>query len=107
MPIRIGSMNLKSRVYVPPMAGVTDIVFRDIVRRVDPECMLATEMVSSRALMNRPDTRIMDLSPNERPIGIQIFGHEPDIMATAAQMAEKRGADFVDINMGCPVPKIT
>ncbi len=107
MPIKIGSMSLKSRVYVPPMAGVTDIVFRDIVRRVDPECMLATEMVSSRALMNRPETRIMDLAPNERPIGIQIFGHEPDIMAKAAIMAEEKGADFVDINMGCPVPKIT
>jgi len=89
------------------MAGVTDIVFRDIVRRVDPHCMLATEMVSSRALMHRPDARIMDLAPNERPIGIQIFGHEPDVMANAAQMAEAKGADFIDINMGCPVPKIT
>jgi nifR3 family TIM-barrel protein len=94
-------------VYVPPMAGVTDIVFRDIVRRVDRECMLATEMVSSRALMNRPECRIMDLAADERPIGIQIFGHEPDVMAKAAQMAEAKGADFVDINMGCPVPKIT
>jgi len=89
------------------MAGVTDIVFRGLIRRVDPDCMLATEMVSSRALMHRPETRIMDLSPDEHPIGIQIFGHEPDIMAQAAQMAEKRGADFIDINMGCPVPKIT
>ncbi|HEY9679715.1 MAG TPA: tRNA dihydrouridine synthase DusB [Drouetiella sp.] len=107
MTLKIGSLPLKSRVYVPPMAGVTDIVFRDIVRRVDKECMLSTEMVSSRALMNRPETRIMDLAADERPIGIQIFGHEPDVMATAAQMAEARGADFVDINMGCPVPKIT
>lgn len=89
------------------MAGVTDIVFRDIVRRVDRECLLSTEMVSSRALMARPESRIMDLAPDERPIGIQIFGHEPDVMAKAAQMAEARGADFVDINMGCPVPKIT
>ncbi len=89
------------------MAGVTDIVFRGIVRQVDPGCLLATEMVSSRALMNRPETRLMDLSESERPIGIQIFGHEPDVMAQAAVMAERRGADFVDINMGCPVPKIT
>jgi len=107
MPIKIGSLSVKSRVYVPPMAGVTDVVFRNIVRRVDKECLLATEMVSSRALMNRPETRIMDLNPEERPTGIQIFGHEPDVMVKAAQMAEAKGADFVDVNMGCPVPKIT
>lgn len=107
MPIQIGSISLKSRVYVPPMAGVTDLVFRDIVRQVDPNCLLSTEMVSSRALMARPECRIMDLSDTEHPIGIQLFGHEPDVMAAAAQMAEKKGADFVDINMGCPVPKIT
>jgi tRNA-dihydrouridine synthase B len=89
------------------MAGVTDIVFRDIVRKVDRNCLLSTEMVSSRALLQRPDARIMDLASDEHPIGIQIFGHEPDVMAIAAQMAEKRGADFIDINMGCPVPKIT
>jgi tRNA-dihydrouridine synthase B len=89
------------------MAGVTDLVFRNIVRQVDPNCMLSTEMVSSRALMARGESRIMDLDENEHPIGIQIFGHEPDVMAHAAQLAEKRGADFIDINMGCPVPKIT
>jgi tRNA-dihydrouridine synthase B len=105
--IKIGKLFLKSRVYVPPMAGVTDIVFRNIIRRVDRKCMLATEMVSSRALMHKPETRLMDLSEDERPIGIQIFGHEPDVMASAARMAEAKGADFIDINMGCPVPKIT
>lgn len=89
------------------MAGVTDIVFRQVVRSIDPECMMSTEMVSSRALLARPESRIMDLAPDEHPIGIQIFGHEPDVMANAAQLAAKKGADFVDINMGCPVPKIT
>lgn len=107
MSIKIGSLQLKSRVYVPPMAGVTDIVFRNLIRQIDKECMLSTEMVSSQALMRRPEARIMDLSEDERPTGIQIFGHEPEIMAAAAKMAEERGADFVDINMGCPVPKIT
>lgn len=104
---RIGSLNLKSRVYVPPMAGVTDIVFRNIIRRIDPNCLLSTEMVSSRALLHRGENRIMDIAPDEHPIGIQIFGHEPDIMAEAAQRAQRRGANFIDINMGCPVPKIT
>jgi nifR3 family TIM-barrel protein len=107
MAIQIGPLTLKSRVYVPPMAGVTDLVFRDIVRRVDPHCLLSTEMVSSRSLQYRPESRIMDLSESEHPIGIQIFGHEPDCMASAAQLAEQRGADFIDVNMGCPVPKIT
>lgn len=104
---RVGSLTVNSRVYVPPMAGVTDIVFRDIVRKIDPACLLSTEMVSSRALLHRGENRIMDLAAGEHPIGIQIFGHEPDIMAEAAQRAEKKGADFIDINMGCPVPKIT
>lgn len=107
MPVKIGSFTLHSRVYVPPMAGVTDLVFRNIVRGIDPGCMMSTEMVSSRALLARPESRIMDLGEAEHPIGIQIFGHEPDVMAYAAQLAEKKGADFVDINMGCPVPKIT
>jgi len=107
MTLTIGSLALKSRVYVPPMAGVTDLIFRKIVRKVDPHCLLATEMVSSRALMHRPETRLMDLDFDHRPTGIQIFGHEPDVMAEAAQMAQAKGADFVDINMGCPVPKIT
>jgi nifR3 family TIM-barrel protein len=89
------------------MAGVTDIVFRGIVRTIDKNCLLSTEMVSSKALMARPEARIMDLAKDEHPIGIQIFGHEADVMAQAAQMAEARGADFIDINMGCPVPKIT
>lgn len=89
------------------MAGVTDIVFRGIVRQVDKNCLLSTEMVSSKGLLYRKDNHIMDLAEDEHPIGIQIFGHEPEIMAHAAQIAQARGADFVDINMGCPVPKIT
>ncbi len=89
------------------MAGVTDIVFRALVRSFDSSCLLATEMVSSRGLINRPQTRLLDLSVSEHPVGIQIFGHEPDVMVDAALIAQEAGADFVDINMGCPVPKIT
>lgn len=107
MPIKIGSLTVPGRVYVPPMAGVTDLVFRNIIRQVDKGCLISTEMVSSKGLMYNPETRIMDLADDEHPCGIQIFGHEPDIMANAARIAEKKGADFIDINMGCPVPKIT
>lgn len=107
MPIQIGQLTIPGRVYVPPMAGVTDIVFRGLIRRIDKGCMLATEMVSSKSLVYRPENRIMDLGEDEHPIGIQIFGHEPEVMALAAIKAQEKGADFVDINMGCPVPKIT
>jgi len=107
MSFQIGNLTIKSRVYVPPMAGVTDLVFRRIIRNMDPHCLLATEMVSSRALMHKPETRIMDLAEGEDPIAIQIFGHEPDVMAQAALLAQAKGANWVDINMGCPVPKIT
>ncbi len=107
MSIKFGNLQLKSRVYVPPMAGVTDLVFRRLIRSMDSDCLLATEMVSSRALMHKPDSNKMDLSAGEDPIAIQIFGHEPEIMAKAAQMAEAKGVNWVDINMGCPVPKIT
>ena len=105
MSVYVGPIELKSRVYVPPMAGVTDIVFRNIVRQVDRNCLLSTEMVSSRGLLYRKECHIMDLAEDEHPIGIQIFGHEPDVMAQAAQLAQARGADFVDINMGVRCPK--
>lgn len=107
MSIKIGPLEMKSRVYVPPMAGVTDVVYRRIMRNIDKNCLLATEMVSSRALMYKTENRIMDLMPNEDPVAIQIFGHEPEVMASAAIMAQEKGANWVDINMGCPVPKIT
>ena len=105
--IKIGSLEINSYVYVPPMAGVTDLAFRKMIRLFDKETLLATEMVSSKALMHKPDQPLMKLSPDEHPIGIQLFGHEIEAMAKAAILGEEQGADFIDINMGCPVPKIT
>ena len=89
------------------MAGVTDLAFRKMIRLFDKETLIATEMVSSKALMYKPDQPLMKLSDDEHPVGIQLFGHETDVMAKAALMAEAQGADFIDINMGCPDPKIT
>ena len=105
--IRIGSLEINSYVYIPPMAGVTDLAFRKMVRLFDKDTLIATEMVSSKALMYKPDQPLMKLSPLEHPVGIQLFGHEADTMAKAAILAEEQGADFIDINMGCPAPKIT
>ena len=105
--IKIGPLELDSYIYIPPMAGVTDLAFRKMVRLFDKETLIATEMVSSKALMFNPNQSLMKLSPDEHPIGIQLFGHEVDVMAKAALIAEAQGADFLDINMGCPAPKIT
>ena len=105
--IKIGKLEINSYVYIPPMAGVTDLAFRKMIRLFDKETLIATEMVSSKALMYKPDQQLMKLSSDEHPVGIQLFGHETDVMAKAALLAEAQGADFIDINMGCPAPKIT
>ena len=105
--IKIGNLEINSYVYIPPMAGVTDLAFRKIVRMFDKDALISTEMVSSKALMFSTDQKRMKLSSDEHPVGIQLFGHEVETMAKAAVMAEEQGADFIDINMGCPAPKIT
>ncbi len=104
--IKIGSLELDTLVYIPPMAGVTDIAYRKMVRLFDKDVLMSTEMVSSKALMFRPEQDVMKLTNDEHPVGIQLFGHEIDVMQKAGKLAEEKGADFIDINMGCPAPKI-
>ena len=105
--IKLGNLELNSFVYIPPMAGVTDLAFRKMVRVFDKDSLIATEMISSKALMHNPEQHRMKLSSDEHPVGIQLFGHEIEAMVNAAKIAEEEGADFIDINMGCPAPKIT
>ncbi|MDP4153240.1 MAG: tRNA dihydrouridine synthase DusB [Bacillota bacterium] len=91
-----------------PMAGVSDLSFRMICREFGAG-ITVSEMVSSKALYYKDSktSRLMQLSKEDRPCGIQIFGSDPEIMAYAAKVAEeKEKPDFIDINMGCPVPKI-
>lgn len=107
-PLAIGRVTLTSRVFQSPLSGVTDLVFRRLVRRYAPTSMLYTEMVSAAGLhylKNIP--QIMEVDPGEHPVGIQLFDCRPDFMAEAARKAVAEGADMVDINMGCPVNKIT
>lgn len=107
-PLKIGSFEVKSRVLQSPLSGVTDLVFRRLVRRYAPESMLYTEMVNATGLHYVKELpKIMEVDPNERPISIQLFDCRPDFLAEAAIMAVKEGADTIDINMGCPVNKIT
>jgi nifR3 family TIM-barrel protein len=91
-----------------PLSGVTDRVFRRLVRRYAPDSMMYTEMVSAVDLCHvRQLPKIMDIDPHERPISIQLFDCRPDFLAEAARKAVDQGADTIDINMGCPVNKIT
>ncbi len=107
-PLKIGSFEVNSRVLQSPLSGVTDLVFRRLVRRYAPDSMLYTEMVNATGLHYvKQLPKIMEVDPAERPISIQLFDCRPDFLAEAAQMAVKEGADTVDINMGCPVNKIT
>lgn len=107
-PLKIGSLTVNSRVLQSPLSGVTDMVFRRLVRRYAPDSMMYTEMVNATGLHYvKQLPKIMEVDPNERPISIQLFDCRPDFLAEAAVKAVAEGADTVDINMGCPVNKIT
>jgi tRNA-dihydrouridine synthase B len=106
--MRIGSIHLPSPFAVAPMAGMTDTAFRRLVKRHGGCGLVVTEMVSAEGLVRGIDRTLeyAEYTEEERPISIQIFGGDPEKMAAAAQIVEGMGADIVDVNMGCPVPKI-
>lgn len=107
-PLKVGNFELCSRVLQSPLSGVTDMVFRRLVRRYAPQSMLYTEMVNATGLQYVKELpKIMEVERSETPISIQLFDCRPDFLADAARMAVDEGADTVDINMGCPVNKIT
>ena len=105
--MRIGNLEVPGMLALAPMAGVTDLAFRTVCAQNGAD-MTVTEMVSSRALVYQDKKSRGLLKKNEGSIcGAQIFGNEPAIMADAAVLAaEISGCDFIDINMGCPMPKI-
>src|SRR5256885_7930432 len=104
----IGRVRLESPLGIAPMAGMTDTAFRRLVKRRGGCGLVVTEMVSSEGLVRGIDRTLeyAEYTEEERPVSIQIFGGDPAKMADAAQIVEGMGADIVDINMGCPVPKI-
>jgi tRNA-dihydrouridine synthase B len=91
------------------MAGMTDTAFRRLVKRQGGCGLVVTEMVSSEGLVRGIDRTLeyAEFTEEERPVAVQIFGGDPERMARAAQVVEKLGADVVDVNMGCPVPKVS
>jgi tRNA-dihydrouridine synthase B len=106
--MKIGEVALASPMVVAPMAGMTDTAFRRLVKRQGGCGLVVTEMVSSEGLVRGIDRTLeyAEYTEEERPVSIQIFGGDPDRMAEAARIVEGMGANIVDVNMGCPVPKI-
>ena len=94
-------------VFLAPMAGVTDLPFRLLCKEQGCDAMV-TEMVSAKALYygNKNTAPLLETREEERPIGVQLFGSDPELMGQMAHKIEGKGFSFIDINMGCPVPKI-
>ncbi len=97
---------IKSKVSLAPMAGITDYVLRSLVRKYSKNALLTTEMISSEALTQVKDVIITKRDADHSPISYQLSGHKPEMIANCAKYLEQL-ADMVDINMGCPVKKVT
>ncbi len=105
--MKIKNVEISSVASLAPLAGITDMAFREICREFGAG-YAETEMVSAKALSfnDKKSAELMEISESEHPCGIQLFGNEPDIMAQGAIKAKEMGADIIDINMGCPAPKV-
>ena len=105
--MKIGNVEIKNNIVLAPMAGVTDLSFRLLCKEMG--CgLLYTEMVSAKAILyNNKNTEVLlSVTPEEQPIAVQLFGSDPQIMADMAKRLEERPFDIIDVNMGCPVPKV-
>lgn len=108
MSYSIGSIALESNVLLAPMAGVTDLPYRRLVKRFGAG-LVVSEMIASRAMVYaaKKTMRMSQPDPEEHPMTVQIAGNEPELMAEAARLNADRGAAIIDINMGCPAKKVT
>ena len=107
MKLKIGNVILENNLVLAPMAGVTDLPFR-LLCKEQGAGLICTEMVSAKAIYykNKNTESLMAIDERERPVSLQLFGSEPDLMAEIARQIEERNFDILDINMGCPVPKV-
>ena len=105
--LTIGNVTLDNRVILAPMAGVTDLPFR-LLCREQGAGLICMEMVSAKAIFynNKNTEELMEIHPDERPVSLQLFGSDPDIISEMAKKIEERPFDILDLNMGCPVPKV-
>lgn len=106
--VKIGPVTLAVPLVMAPMAGYTDSVFRLLAHEAGA-ALTYTEMISAQGLIyqNRATWALLDLKGERRPVAVQLFGREPEVMARATELAVAAGADIIDVNMGCPTPKIT
>ncbi len=107
MKLKIGNVELDNQVILAPMAGVTDLPFR-LLCKEQGAGLLCMEMVSAKAIYynNKNTDELMEIRPEECPVSLQLFGSDADIMAEMAKRIEERPFAILDINMGCPVPKV-
>lgn len=105
--LKIGNVELENNILLAPMAGVTDLSYRKICKKYGNPGLVCTEMISSKGLFynDKKTEQFLVLNEEKRPIAIQIFGSDPSIMGQAAKIVEQY-ADIIDINMGCPAPKV-
>ena len=105
--LKIGSVTLKNNIILAPMAGVTDLPFR-LLCKEQGAGLLCMEMVSAKAIQfqNKNTEALMEIHEEEQPVSLQLFGSEPDIISEMAKRIEEKPFAILDINMGCPVPKI-
>ncbi len=105
--VNIGKVTLDNPVILAPMAGVTDLPFR-LLCKEQGAGLVCMEMVSAKAILyhNRRTTDLLKTDSREHPVSLQLFGSDPDILSSAAQSIEERPFDILDLNMGCPVPKV-
>ena len=107
MKLKIGSVTLDNNLILAPMAGVTDLPFR-LLCKEQGAGLICTEMISAKAIhfKNKNTESLMEIDERERPVSLQLFGSDPDLMADIAAQIDHRNFDILDINMGCPVPKV-
>ncbi len=107
-PIEIGGVEIPNRLIFAPMAGVSDLPYRKLCHEQGAG-LVCMEMISAKAICynNRRTKELLETDPAEAPVSLQLFGHEPEIFAEACEKIENETFDFLDINMGCPVPKVT
>ena len=105
----IGSLDLRSNLFLSPLAGYTNLPFRMVIREIGGVDLCTTDLVNARSLIeqNPKAHKLVETNEQDSPLSVQLFGGVKEEMRDAALVLEQRGIDSIDVNMGCPVPKVT